>query len=77
MQTNIISYLKITHVSEGFLSVESAELIRRIISQYPHCGNISKLEVQVFIGAEHQQNIPQNVIWKYDNICNNHTLRYT
>lgn len=63
--------LKITPVSEGFISVGSAELISRIISQYPHCGNVSKLEVQVFIGAIHQQNIPQNVIWKYDKICNN------
>lgn len=63
--------LKITLVSVDFLSVESAELIRRIISQYPHCRNISKLEVQVFIGAIHQQNIPQNVIWKYDKYYNN------
>ena len=54
--------LKITLVSIGFLSVESAELIRRIISQYPHCGNVSEVQVQVFIGEIHQPNIPQNVL---------------
>ena len=62
--------LKITLVSVGFLSVESAELIGRIISQYPHCGNISEVQMQVFTGEIPQQNIPQNVLWKCDNINN-------
>lgn len=47
--------LKITLVSVGFLSVESAELIRRIISLYPHCGNIGEVQVQVFTGEIHQK----------------------
>jgi hypothetical protein len=62
--------LKITLVSVGFLSVESVELIRWIISLYPHCGNTSEVQVQVFTGEIDQQNIPQNVLWKCDKINN-------